>query len=121
VPAGHDGLLQATLVHLGGGLRTDAPGAEGGVGREAQLRHIARTLSEVYHDLNNPLAIIAGNAQFYGELAGAMGVSEELSAPVADIEAASEKMSPIIERLQSLKREVLASLEPESGSEAASG
>jgi len=57
------------------------------------IRSLGRALSKIYHDTNNPLAIVSGNAQFLLELAKSMGLDEDLVQPMRDIEEASERVA----------------------------
>lgn len=65
------------------------------------LSELRLRLSQVYHDANNPLAIISGNAQFLLELARAMDLDDDLIQPMTDIEEASERVA---ESLRGLTR-----------------
>lgn len=57
------------------------------------IRRLRRILGKLYHDTNNPLAIVSGNAQFLLELAGAMELDDDLVQPMRDIEEASERVA----------------------------
>ncbi|PSQ87360.1 MAG: histidine kinase [Bacteroidetes bacterium QS_3_64_15] len=60
-------------------------------------------VSSVYHDLNNPLSIIAGNAQFLLELSREKNLDEQFASSVQDIQEASQRMSESLQRLTRLK------------------
>lgn len=64
---------------------------------------ISTTLSEVYHDVNNPLAVISGNAQLLLEIVRAMDLDDDLVEPIRDIEAASERIRHSLRELDQLK------------------
>lgn len=57
------------------------------------IRTLRRILGRLYHDTNNPLAIVSGNAQFLLELARAMELDDDLVQPMRDIEEASERVA----------------------------
>ena len=60
-------------------------------------------VSSVYHDLNNPLSIIAGNAQFLLELSQEKDLDEQFASSAQDIQEASQRMSESLQRLTRLK------------------
>ena len=60
-------------------------------------------VSSVYHDLNNPLSIIAGNAQFLLELSQEKDLDEQFASSARDIQEASQRMSESLQRLTRLK------------------
>lgn len=64
---------------------------------------LQQALSEVTHDLNNPLAIISGNAQLLLELARMLDLEPDLAKPIQDIEEASHRLSAMVRRLNELK------------------
>lgn len=80
------------------------------------LREVRAVLSTVYHDANNPLAIISGNAQFLLELSTSMEMDEELVQPIRDIEEASRRVAEKLRDLARLKEE-LAAFVAEAGGE----
>lgn len=57
------------------------------------IRKVQRILGRLYHDTNNPLAIVSGNAQFLLELARSMDLEDDLVQPMRDIEEASERVA----------------------------
>ncbi|MEX1055039.1 MAG: histidine kinase dimerization/phospho-acceptor domain-containing protein [Rhodothermales bacterium] len=67
------------------------------------IRALGRTLSRIYHDTNNPLAIVSGNAQFLLELAKSMGLDEDLVQPMKDIEEASERVAEGLREISRLR------------------
>lgn len=67
---------------------------------------VREAVSSVYHDLNNPLSIIAGNAQFLLELSREEDVNEQFASSVQDINEAAERMSNSLNRLTRLKEEL---------------
>lgn len=77
----------------------------------ALLGEVRRTLARVVHDVNNPLAIISGNAQFLAELVRAAELDPDFAKAVSDIEEASRQLADRIAQLASLKEHVLALLD----------
>jgi signal transduction histidine kinase len=67
---------------------------------------VHETVSSVHHDLNNPLSIISGNAQFLLEISREENVDEQFVASVRDIEEAAQRMSDSLSRLARLKEEL---------------
>jgi signal transduction histidine kinase len=67
-------------------------------GQEAQ-----EAISSVYHDLNNPLSIISGNAQFLLELSRGEDIDDQFVSSVQDIKEAAQQMAESMERLNRLK------------------
>lgn len=64
---------------------------------------IREVVSSVYHDLNNPLSIISGNAQFLVELSQEEELDEQFVSSARDIQEACERMSEALQRLTHLK------------------
>jgi len=99
----------------------DDPSATQNAGdRDAALRE---ALSEVYHDLNNALAVVAGNAQLLAELARADDLGAAFTDPLDDIQTAYDDMSEALERLDDLReaRQNAAVPPNRSSSDSASG
>lgn len=67
------------------------------------LADVRATLARVHHDANNPLAIIAGNAQLLVEVGGAVGLDEDLMQPIRDIDEASALLAGVLRRLVELR------------------
>jgi len=63
-------------------------------------------VSSVYHDLNNPLSIISGNAQFLLEIGRDEDLDEQFISSAQDIKEAAERMTDSLERLTQLKEEL---------------
>lgn len=72
-------------------------------GLPADAEALKRALSEVTHDLNNPLAIISGNAQLLLELARMLDLDPDVAKPIQDIEEASQRLAATVDRLNELK------------------
>lgn len=64
------------------------------------------SLSTIYHDLNNPLSIIAGNAQFLRELMRDANIGDPYVSSVEDIQEAAERISSSLDLLVELKEEI---------------
>ena len=60
-------------------------------------------LSKIKHDINNPVSVIAGNAQFLRELAKAENLGPVFAESIDDIEAACGMISTILERLEAIE------------------
>lgn len=67
------------------------------------IETVRSTVANVKHEINNPLAIISGNAQLLLELAHLMDLDEELVKPIRDIEEASLRIGQSLEKLNSIK------------------
>ena len=63
-------------------------------------------VSSVYHDLNNPLSIISGNAQFLLEISREEDLDEQFVSSARDIKEAAERMADSLNRLTRLKEEL---------------
>ena len=61
------------------------------------------TVASVKHEINNPLAIISGNAQLLLELSRMMDLDEDLVKPIRDIEEASLRIIHSLNKLNSIK------------------
>ncbi len=67
------------------------------------IETVRSTVANVKHEINNPLAIISGNAQLLLELARLMDLDEELVKPIRDIEEASLRIGQSLEELDRIK------------------
>lgn len=56
-------------------------------------------ISTVYHELNNPLSIISGNAQFLLELSREKNLDDQFVSSAEDIQEASRQMKKSLEHL----------------------
>jgi len=74
----------------------------------ARIRHdLARTV----HEVNNPLAIISGNAQLLAELTRVMDLDPEICIPILDIEQATRDLADRLSALALLKEDLLQRLD----------
>lgn len=71
--------------------------------QQETLRAIRATVSHVYHEINNPLSIISGNAQLLLELGQAMSLEEDLMNPVKDIEEASRRVNELLREFAKIR------------------
>lgn len=78
-------------------------------GREIQREELRKVLGKIKHDINNPVSVIAGNAQFLRELVRSEGLGELFAESLDDIEAACEKLAGILDRLDNIEDELEAS------------
>lgn len=67
------------------------------------IRRLRRELGRVFHDANNPLAIVSGNAQFLLELGKSMNLGRDLVQPIEDIEEASERVAAGLRDIATLR------------------
>jgi signal transduction histidine kinase len=74
-------------------------------GTEA-LDEVHDTVSSVYHDLNNPLSIISGNAQFLLEISREEDLDEQFVSSAQDIKEAAQRMADSLHQLTRLKEEI---------------
>ena len=72
----------------------------------ARLRRLSDEVGRLYHDANNPLAVISGNAQLLLEIGAAEGLSRDVMEPVADIEVAAQRLVAVLRRLARLRDDV---------------
>jgi signal transduction histidine kinase len=85
------------------GASADRPGPPDNEKEEASEAPLRERLSEVYHDLNNSLAVISGNAQLLTELARAEDLGPAFTDPLDDVEAARADISEALDRLDRLR------------------
>lgn len=62
-----------------------------------------QALSEIIHDVNNPLSIIHGNAQFLIEVAKEEGEDGPVQEALRDIHDATNQLSKRLKRLETLR------------------
>ena len=93
---------RASLGGMDSGAPPDAPAAE--------LRALGEAISELAHRLNNPMAVIQGNAQLALELGRVQGLDAMLTESLADIEAASRELASGFRELAGLRARVDALL-----------
>lgn len=74
------------------------------------LEDVHDTLSSIHHDLNNPLSIISGNAQFLLELSRDEDLDGQLTSSVEDIQKAAQRISESMHRLAQLKEQIESEL-----------
>ena len=70
------------------------------------LEDVQETVSSVYHDLNNPLSIISGNAQFLLELGREEDLDDQFFSSAKDIQEAAQRMADSLHQLTRLKEEL---------------
>jgi K+-sensing histidine kinase KdpD len=65
------------------------------------------TVSTVYHDLNNPLSIISGNAQFLIEISREEEeLDDQFVSSARDIKEAAQRMAESLHKLTRLKEQL---------------
>ncbi|MFQ5570964.1 MAG: response regulator [Rhodothermales bacterium] len=72
-------------------------------------------VAAIKHEINNPLAIISGNAQLLIELARVKDLDEEVTKPISDIEEASLRIAQSLEKLSNLKELITREFEKGEG------
>ena len=82
-----------------GAAREGAPAA----GADGALGQVRDELGRVAHALNNPLAVIAGNAQLGLELAGALGADESIAEALRNIETAAAELEALFADVAALR------------------
>lgn len=70
---------------------------------DSDLVALQQKLSELVHEINNPLAIVSGNAQLLLELSRMMDLDPDVAKPIRDIEEASHRLAATIRQLSALK------------------
>ncbi|MDX1420138.1 MAG: histidine kinase dimerization/phospho-acceptor domain-containing protein [Rubricoccaceae bacterium] len=89
------------VAHPNGGGDSEASGL---------LQALRTEAGAVAHAVNNPLTVIAGNAQLLGEMARMGALDPSLCRTVEDIEAAAQQLSEALGRLSVLRQRIAASL-----------
>lgn len=84
--------------------------------RTRMMETLRATVSKVTHDINNPLAIISGNAQLLIELGRYMDLDDEIIKPIKDIEEASLRIANSLHKLADLKEMVKQEIAQGDGS-----
>lgn len=83
--------------------------------RQRQLLHEIRTaISAINHEINNPLAIISGNAQLLLELSRMMDLDDAVVHPIEDIDHASRRVAELLNKLRDLRDKIK---EPTAGAD----
>lgn len=93
--------MNELIPHLDGrsnGIRSN--GSQDGDSNSCTDLQVA--LTRVTHDINNPLAVISGNAQLLLELSRALDLDPDVAKPIQDIEEASHQLATMVERLNAL-------------------
>lgn len=71
------------------------------------LDEVHETVSTVYHDLNNPLSIISGNAQFLIEISREEDeLDDQFASSARDIKEAAQRMADSLHQLTRLKEQL---------------
>lgn len=70
------------------------------------IDEVHETVSSVYHDLNNPLSIISGNAQFLLEIGREEELDDQFVSSAQDIKQAAQRMADSLHQLTRLKEEL---------------
>jgi K+-sensing histidine kinase KdpD len=70
------------------------------------IDEVHEAVSSVYHDLNNPLSIISGNAQFLLEISREEELDDQFVSSAQDIKQAAQRMADSLHKLTRLKEEL---------------
>ncbi|HIG76204.1 MAG TPA: hypothetical protein EYQ24_16985 [Bacteroidetes bacterium] len=77
-------------------------------GQSEALREVSNELAHITHSLNNPLAVIVGNAQLARELYAAAPEDAMLGESLVDMEAAAKELISLVEDVQAIRRRIEA-------------
>lgn len=70
---------------------------------QANYVALRKELSKANHDINNPLAIVSGNAQLLLEIGRMMSLDPDLMRPIEDIEEASQRLADLLRRVAQIR------------------
>ena len=103
--------MPSLLDTLPGVYRTLLPAAFGRPAPEetpvwALLDALRAEVGRVVHAANNPLTVIAGNAQFLLELARTTEIDPAFARPLEDIEAAAHQLQQALAELSAVRQRV---------------
>ncbi|MEM6327620.1 MAG: histidine kinase dimerization/phospho-acceptor domain-containing protein [Bacteroidota bacterium] len=84
----------------------EPPSADGHV----SLQEVANELARLTHAVNNPLAVVVGNAELAKELLRAAPDDEMLPGSLSDIETAAKDLVALVDEIHVLRRRVDAAL-----------
>lgn len=87
-------------------VRGDGPAGPSGGADTGELLALRQELSRVAHALNNPLAVIAGNAQLGLELAAALGADEGVVETLENIREAAARLEGLFSEVGALRARV---------------
>jgi nitrogen-specific signal transduction histidine kinase len=68
----------------------------------AELRALRSEIRRLCHDIQNPVAIISGNAQLLAEIARGLGLPDEVRLPITDLVEANQLLAERVEQLRVL-------------------
>lgn len=98
-------LAAVAAWHLG--AEPDPPGARGGdVPPASAMQDVSDELARFTHAINNPLAVVVGNAQLVRELYGLAPDDEMIPSSLSDIETAAREIVALVEEVQALRRRI---------------
>lgn len=70
------------------------------------MQEVRRALSKIYHDLNNPLSIISGNAQFLLEISKEQALSQQFVTSIEDINEAADRLHQSLAELTRIREDL---------------
>lgn len=101
----HPVVLAAVLADFVGlGAEVDDLVDEGEDREGDELQTVADELARLTHALNNPLAVIVGNAQLIRELYAMDPADEMVPSSLADIETAASELVALVDEVKALRR-----------------
>lgn len=80
--------------------------APSGAEYQEVLKAVSAELARIAHALNNPLAVIDGNAQLALELSRALGVDASVISAIEDIQGGSQSLAELFADLTTLRKRV---------------
>ena len=92
----------AERLSLGTAVSPEAA-ASSATEQAAALAFVSAELARIAHALNNPLAVIDGNAQLALELSKALGVDASVIAAIEDIQGGSRNLAALFSDLSALR------------------
>lgn len=101
-----DHVVHALGLSLFDGISGDGALAETVEAANDDLEAIREELGRMAHALNNPLAVIHGNAQYVLELAQALELDDCVVAPLRDIEEAGSQLATLFRAIGDLRHRI---------------
>ena len=72
----------------------------------AYLRALRGQLARLFHDLNNPLAIMSGNLQLVSELAKAANLDDDMVMSLEDAQTAADQLAERLSALGTIRQDI---------------
>ncbi|MEM1054121.1 MAG: histidine kinase dimerization/phospho-acceptor domain-containing protein [Bacteroidota bacterium] len=100
------GVLAAVATWALGVPAAPAPTPPASGDEQTHLQTVADDLAHLAHAINNPLAVIVGNAQLARELQSVSPDDAMVREAISDIETASRELVALMDEMQALRRRV---------------